>query len=283
MRLFLFLIGLRLVLGCKIEMPDLFLEYIHYEQNQQRNIIFIHGSFATATQLFPFADDYRIKRLANSFLVTMPNHGNSYDDPNFSLDSITADIARFIKKRHLKSVYLVGHSLGALVAMNLAAKHGSLISGVLSLDFLPFGLAPDFFKPFLEILDKFKAIHLNQTIAQIQQDLFSIFSDNQTMQLIASGFEGTEGNYTWSTNIEYYINNVDKLLKDSVPKIPFYGKFKVVLGKQSLVYDRESVNRLSDYYPKIRPETDVIFVDSGHIVYGQFFEECIQALIDLLE
>ena len=99
----------------KVKPLNRYLEYIHYEQNQKKNVIFIHGSFTFAQTLFQIASDYRIKHLANSYLISMPNHGNSYDDPNFSMDSITEDVKNFIIKNNLKNVFIVGHSLGGLV------------------------------------------------------------------------------------------------------------------------------------------------------------------------
>jgi pimeloyl-ACP methyl ester carboxylesterase len=281
--LFLSTILLHFTAGCKLLSPPRFLEYIFYEESQPRNIIFIHGSFGTATQLFPFANDDRIKKLANSYLITMPNHGNSYDDPNFSLDSISDDVVQFIRKRRLRSVYLVGHSLGAFVAMNVAAKYGCLIEGVLALDFLPFGINGDFLAPFMEFLNKFRQVPANQTLAEIQSQIFALLPDKEIAQALSSGLEGTEGNYQWTFNMYNYFSNVDKLLFNPIPKIPFYGKFKIVLGLQSTAYDKRLVSRLPEYYPKIQPEKDVIYVNSGHIVYSDFFDVCVQALVDLLE
>ena len=82
------------------------LESIFIDEGKNINLIFIHGSFSFAQSLFPLASDYRIKKVANSYLISMPNHGNSYDDPDFSLSSITEDVRKFILRRELKKVFI---------------------------------------------------------------------------------------------------------------------------------------------------------------------------------
>lgn len=262
--------------------PKRQLESIFIDEGKDINLIFIHSSFSFAQSLFPIASDYRIKRVANSYLISMPNHGNSYDDPNFSLDSITDDVRNFILSKGLRNVYIVGHSLGGLVGMNLAAKYGYLIKGVVSLDFLPFPSAPALLDVLKSVVGGFLTVDLKRSMTDIRQDLLNLFPDPEVIDLFASALEGKNGDYSWSTNVQYYFNNIDALFKNGVPVRPFKGKFKLVTGTQSNFYAPALFPQLVKYYPKINLAKDIIEVNSGHVVYARFQEESTQAILDIL-
>jgi len=259
------------------------IESIHYNQNKQKNIIFIHSSFSSAESLFDLARDWRVKDVANSWLISMPNHGNSYRASVFSTDSITQEVFKLITTHNLKNVYLVGHSLGANVAMNFAAKFGSLIKGVLSLDFLPFGLSDAELNLIRGLVSGFKTLNLQRTKAAIKPDFLAIFPDPESFRLASDAWKGSEGNYQWTTHLDNYYNNVDNLLKNPIPTATkFYGKFKLVTGLQSLFYKPALFPNLVQYYPNINLQTDIIKLNGGHVLHYQFLDECVKAILSLL-
>lgn len=258
------------------------LEYIHVEENQEKNIIFLSRSYGNAQTLLPLATDYRIKNVANSYLISLPNHGNSYDDDRSSLTLITDDIHKFIEDSGLKKVYLVGHNLGARVAYNLATRHGLEIKGVVALDFLPFGWSASQVKDQQKTIKGLQALNLKQTASQITADALKVISDPQLVKLIVDAFEGTEGDYKPQANLENIRKNIGRLFKKPVRVNPFYGKFKLVIGSQSPNYSPSQIPQLKDYYPKIDLDKDVITVKSGNVVYQDFFDTTIQAILDVL-
>ncbi len=262
--------------------PKRELESIFIDENKAINLIFIHSSFSFAQSLFPIASDYRIKRVANSYLISMPNHGNSYDDPDFSLDSITKDVRDFILKKGLKNVYVVGHSLGGLVAMNLAAKYGNLVSGIVSLDFLPFPTAEPILNILKTVVGGFLTVDLKRPMTDIRQSLLAIYPDSEVIDLFVGALEGKDGDYNWTTNVQYYYDNIDNLFKAGVPIRRFRGKFKLVTGTQSQFYVPSLFPQLVKYYPKINLSKDIVEVNSGHVVYARFQEETTQAILDIL-
>ena len=53
------------------------------------------------------------------------------------IDKVVADIARFIEARRVDRPILIGHSLGAFIALRLGVEHAKLIGGLVTLDGYP--------------------------------------------------------------------------------------------------------------------------------------------------
>lgn len=88
-------------------------------------VLFLHGLFLDrhfwAHQTTALADRRRC------IAFDMPGHGASGWRPGLDLDGIAEDIALWIGEHCRGPVTIVGHSQGGMVAMRVAARHGSLV------------------------------------------------------------------------------------------------------------------------------------------------------------
>jgi pimeloyl-ACP methyl ester carboxylesterase len=96
-------------------------------------ILFIHGAFADQTywkeQIEFFQDDYTV------VTVDLPGHGKSGKGrKNWSVRGFADDIYSLIKRLNLKDVVLVGHSMGADVALMEATYRPKSIKGIVVVD-----------------------------------------------------------------------------------------------------------------------------------------------------
>ena len=97
-------------------------------------LVLVHGVGLRAESWFQQIEalraDYRI------YAVDMPGHGHSrrLDDAAPSLDHFTDRLAGFVRAVIGEPVIVAGHSMGALVALDLAARHGDLCMGVAALN-----------------------------------------------------------------------------------------------------------------------------------------------------
>ena len=76
-------------------------------------------------------------------VLTVQVNGFGGDDPRANaapgiLDGIVADLDAYIRGRGIAAPAVVGHSMGGLVAMMLAARHPSSVGRVMVVDALPF-------------------------------------------------------------------------------------------------------------------------------------------------
>ncbi|GAA0737792.1 alpha/beta fold hydrolase [Sphingomonas japonica] len=82
--------------------------------------------------------------LARNHQVILPEvRGFAGGDPGGNvepgmLDGIVADLAEYLRKRGGEKVAVIGHSMGGLIGMMLAARHPELVDRLMVVDALPF-------------------------------------------------------------------------------------------------------------------------------------------------
>lgn len=80
------------------------------------------------------------RRLSPTFAVhalTLPGFDGRPAIAAPLIETVTADIARFIEDNRLDRPIVIGHSLGAVVALQLGVRHPSLIGGLIAVDGYP--------------------------------------------------------------------------------------------------------------------------------------------------
>src|SRR5688572_24775744 len=96
-------------------------------------IIFLHGlsdswhSFESVLAVLP--------QNIHAFAISERGHGNS-DRPlaGYTMKDFAGDVAEFVKMQNLKSVYIVGHSMSGLVALQFALDYPQLTKGLVLID-----------------------------------------------------------------------------------------------------------------------------------------------------
>lgn len=71
------------------------------------------------------------------YAVDLRNHGNSPHAMPFDYLSMTVDVKNFIEEQDLRNVTVIGHSMGAKVAMCLALLHQDLVGRLVAVDNSP--------------------------------------------------------------------------------------------------------------------------------------------------
>lgn len=101
--------------------------------HRKPDVIFLHGSWHDSNQWL------EIMRLleydCHCIAMDIPGCGNSDYGINthYSIDLIVESLAEYIETLKYKKVYLVGHSLGAWVAVSYAVKYETQIEGLILL------------------------------------------------------------------------------------------------------------------------------------------------------
>jgi pimeloyl-ACP methyl ester carboxylesterase len=96
-------------------------------------LILIHG-FASRLDhwqpvVAPLAKHYRVLRL------DLRGHGRSEAPADgYSMRQFADDTAALARSRHIRDAVVVGHSMGSTVALEVARRHPSLVSGVVMID-----------------------------------------------------------------------------------------------------------------------------------------------------
>ena len=103
------------------------LELYHTAHNAgQTTVVLIHGALVSGLYwdlVIPHLTSYRL------LVPDLPGHGNSASAP-FSVDLAARQIAQLIRIHANGSAHIVGHSLGAQVAIRLACTEPDVVNSV---------------------------------------------------------------------------------------------------------------------------------------------------------
>lgn len=92
-------------------------------------IIFVHGSGMDHT-VWTLASRHFARHKNNVFAVDLPGHGRSTGKPLSSVESMAEWLDAVMKEAGIAQAKIVGHSLGSLVALELAAQQPEKITAI---------------------------------------------------------------------------------------------------------------------------------------------------------
>ena len=100
-----------------------------WRQGQGPNLLLIHGVGMRAEYWSNITD--QLQRSFTLTLIDMPGHGQSpvYTASDPGLTDYTDTIADLLQERG-EPTFVVGHSMGALIALDIAVRYSSLITGI---------------------------------------------------------------------------------------------------------------------------------------------------------
>jgi pimeloyl-ACP methyl ester carboxylesterase len=106
-------------------------------------LLFIHGWCCDRSYFAPQVDHFA--RSHRVVAVDQRGHGKTdkASDGDYSVDAFAADAAELIGELRLDRPVVIGHSLGGLVALGLAASRPDLVRGVVMVDPAPIVMSDD--------------------------------------------------------------------------------------------------------------------------------------------
>ena len=90
-------------------------------QPDQPNLIFLHGAGLDHTA-FVMPARYFARHNYNVYAFDLPGHGRSEGEPCKSIGEIADWLVQAFKKLKINNAAIVGHSMGSLIGLNLAAR-----------------------------------------------------------------------------------------------------------------------------------------------------------------
>ncbi len=92
-------------------------------------VIFVHGSGMDHT-VWTLASRHFARHKNNVLALDLPGHGRSGGDPLASVEAMADWVHNVMNKLGVATAKVVGHSLGSLIALELAAKHPDRVDAI---------------------------------------------------------------------------------------------------------------------------------------------------------
>ena len=112
------------------------------------------------------------------YIIDLPNHGKSYHTKYFSYENMANDLDSFFVENGLTKFSLLGHSMGGMVAQEMAKKKGDKISKLICYSTGPLGEMHGRFETVDESRENLKKNGLKTTARNIAKTWFVVPTAN---------------------------------------------------------------------------------------------------------
>jgi len=237
--------------------------------NQGPPLIIVHGFLGMGDNWHllaqQFAKDYKV------LVMDMRNHGKSMHSDVFSLQVMVDDIIETLDHESISKVYIIGHSMGGKIAMQMALENPSRIEKLVVAD-----IAPKAYPPGHE--EVFRALHrINLQTLQSRTEADNLMAqdlaDFSTRQFLLKNLTRDEnGDFIWKMNLpvlEKYYNNISGEVSGTI----YYSPTLFIRGSKSKYILDSDLDMIEKLFPNYILET---IENAGHWLHAdkpqEFYE-----------
>lgn len=217
------------------------------------------------------------------YAFDLRNHGESAHDPRHDYLAMADDLVGFMDYKNIKRATIIGHSMGAKVAMVLALQSPELVETIVSVDNAPIDAALS--SNFGKYIQGMKRIEEANVKGQKQADeiLQEYEKDLTIRQFLLGNLYKPEGEQTMKFRIP--LNYLGKAL-DNIGNFPFTDPDAVrfekpalfVRGTKSHYVPDEALPIIGRFFPRF----ELVDIDAGHWVIAEQLELFRMAVVEFL-
>lgn len=232
------------------------------ELGQGHPILILHGLFGTLDNWQTIA-----KYLAEDFSVYMldlRNHGRSphLDDMNYAL--MAEDVRQFMEAHWLHEAYVMGHSMGGKVAMQLALDNPDMVEKLIVVDIAPRTYSGSHYEIFAALLSLDLA-HISDR-AEAEAHLYQYEKDPGVVQFLMKNLSRKkEGGFEWKMNLPVIHQHYPEILANITGEHPFEHPALFIRGARSRHIQDSDLPEIQRLFPAAQIET---IADAGHWVHA---------------
>ena len=228
-----------------------------------RTLVLLHGLLGSSVNWHGIA-----RELAARHYLLVPdlrNHGRSPHHSDAGYPAMASDLVALLDRRGIDSSVLIGHSMGAKVAMWLALQHPGRTHGLVAVDMAPVTYP----NRFQGILSALSSVALDRVRGRGDADrmLQRHLDQPRVRQYLLQNLEIRDGRVRWRMNLEGLSAGIENLFA-----FPETAAGRQFLGPSLFLYGGESDYVTPGCYPSIRelfPFARLRIVPgAGHWVYA---------------
>jgi pimeloyl-ACP methyl ester carboxylesterase len=213
------------------------------------------------------------------FAVDQRNHGRSPHSDVLNYPVMAEDIRELMQEQNLSSAHLLGHSMGAKTAMQLAVTYPERVDTLVVVDMAPRAYPPHH----REIFNALYSLNLKsfKTRKDIDKALTGKIPDFSTRQFLLKNLIPDEsGGFRWRMNLDAIYQNYGELLKGIETNRKFEKPTLFIKGGNSPYIQDEDLWLIR----KIFPRAEIRVVEGvGHWVHVEAPREFSKIVLDFLE
>ena len=261
--------------------------------NNPANLIVLHGVLGSSKNFRGITHSPKIATKVNTYLLDLRNHGKAEHRDSMTYQEMSDDLYNFFSENQLLDTVniVMGHSMGARLAMEFVIRYPELSKGVIIVDLAPYKYLEDksftYVDSMYNMLGRFVQIDVNRDPKLVKKDIIAAAEDKDVGELVATNVvPDGHGGHMWRINMEAIHGNFKTQILNTEYKgaEKYDGPVKVILGGESEYTGPEVVSSYETVFSNIDLGKDVEFVDkAAHWVHFSQPQKFIQIVSDFLD
>lgn len=250
-------------------------------------LLILHGLYGSSDNWFSIAK--LLEKFFTVYLIDLRNHGQSEHSEVHSYDLMSDDVLDFIKEHKLEKIYLIGHSMGGKVAINIASKDSSIIRKLIIVDISPFTYENDsasieIVNSHIKILKALTDLKIDKFISreEVDAELSKYLKDSRLRQFLLKNLKRDSNNlFYWTFNIESIKNNIYDILLNNFLSVNIEIEIPTLFikGANSDYIPNEHFDKIKALFKQSRIE---IIDNAGHWVHAENPKDFNESVIKFL-
>ncbi len=239
-------------------------------------LVILHGLFGMLDNWFTLGK--KLSENYNVYLVDLRNHGQSPHSVEWNYKLMSDDLLNFLNEHNITKANLIGHSMGGKTAMYFIGEHSERVKKLVVVD-----IAPRFYPIHHDtILDALLSVDLENLKSRNEADLLlsKYISDFGTKQFLLKNLARKENDNTtfeWKFNLPVIAKNIHEVGVETTGGSTAPTLF--IRGDKSDYINQEDEAEIKKLYPN----SEIIFINSGHWVHAEKPEEFYNSVMKFLK
>ncbi|MFT4861590.1 MAG: esterase [Pseudohongiellaceae bacterium] len=240
------------------------LYYKRYSETGQPLLV-LHGLFGSQSNW-----GWHCKQLAETYQVIgvdLRNHGESPHADEHNYQVMAADVKSLMKSLNFDSCYMLGHSMGGKVAMEVALSAPELVDKLLVVDIAPVKYI-DKADGHMAVMAGMNALDLStlKSRADAEEQLAGFIKDEATRKFVVTNLTfNAESGFSWRLNLPVIEANYNRLREQPSVEGPYEKPTLFVKGDLSEYIQAKHEAQILKLFPNAGVK---IIVEAGHWLHA---------------
>ncbi|WP_417318179.1 alpha/beta fold hydrolase [Emcibacter sp.] len=239
-------------------------------------LIILHGLFGSASNFRSLAKLYGEKY--SVYCLDLRNHGESPHDDDTSYGAMAMDVIEFMDDHNLPAAYIIGHSMGGKVAMQMALNYPDRIEKLIVGDIAPVTYPPNH----VTVFDGLNAIDLKEITSRgdAENVLKEYISEPGVRLFLLSNLaRKKDQGFYWRMNLPVLDAHYTDIAA-APAGVPYEKETLFIRGEHSEYIPESFYPAIHELFPQARIET---LEGAGHWLHAEKPQEFTKLVMDFLE
>lgn len=239
-------------------------------------LVILHGLFGMSDNWLTIGKD--LSTSYHCYILDMRNHGRSPKSDELNYDDMVEDVYEFLTDFGLRTISLMGHSMGGIVAMKFASEYAHRIDKLVVVDIAPKSY-PALHQNILSGLKSIPIEKINNR-QEANEHLKAYVPAAKTRQfLLKNLYRKEDSSYAWRINLDAIYNHASDIGRGISTEHIYEKSTLFIRGEKSeyILPDDEAL--IYHLFPKATIQS---ITGASHWVHAEKPEEFLKALHSFL-